>query len=370
MTTISRARRLSDRIARLERQLAELGRRGRLAAARLSEHRVAADFRTRRSAARGVERDVPAVFTLDDDPGALDLGRLGASFPLNPAWSMLNGELKVTRSVLLAEAECILIIDLSRSVFSGCLGVEWGEGLRGPEWSKLEALYSATAAFLGAAEVARLSIRIVSIHGGTFSEERSRSCGAYVASALALMSRRLVATFRTAEDQPESVERFALADALCAPLRLKARSDVVVISDFLDPMGPGPEARDNRGYLKPLAEVMARHNVRVVDIAWPGVDRAIPLPRLWIDVNAVQADHREGAWHLEQGPSPRWNRRAAIRRWNSARNSDLARLDALLARRHLRRDEIFVKDTRGRTARPLDARACHALALDWIRNLC
>ncbi len=369
MNESDRGRRLADRIARLERQLAVLGRRALLAAARVTENTLAADFRTRRSVPRGVERDVPSVFTLDDDPTALDLGHLGPSFAWNPAWSVLNGELRAVRSVLLAESECVLILDLSRSIYSGCVGVEWGADPDGPEWAKLEALYNAAAAFLGVAEAARFSLRIVSIHGGGFSEDRARSHHGWVASALAVMSRHLVATFRAAELCPESVERFALADALCVPLRLKVRSDVVVISDFLDPLGPGPEAPDARSYLEPLAEILARHNVRLIDIARPGVDRDVRLPRFWIDVNAVQADHREGARHLELGLSERRNTRAAVREWNATRDADRRRLDTLLARWHLRRDEIFVNDAHRRRARPLDAQECLARALAWLRNL-
>jgi len=368
MNQSERVARLADRIARLERQLAALGSRARLAAARASANTLPADFRTRRSVARGVERDVPGIFTLDDDPATLDLGRLGPSFALNPAWSVLNGELRVARSVLLAESDCVLILDLSRSVFSGCLGAEWGDDPDGPEWAKLTAVYNTAAAFLGVAEAARFSLRVVYIHGGGFTEDRARSHSGCVARALSVMSRHLVETFREAERRPDSIERFALGDALSVPLRLKVRSDVVVISDFLDPLSPGPEAPDARSYFEPLAETLARHNVLLVDIARPGVDRDVRAPRHWIDVNQVQNDHREGARHLEQGLSGRWNTRAAVRAWNAARDADRRRLDALLARWNVRRAEIFRVDIR-RRARPLDAAGSQATALAWLRSL-
>ena len=137
------------------------------------------------------------------------------------------------------------------------------------------------------------------------------------------MSRHLVETFRTAEDHPGSVEPFALVDALTTPSRLTARSDVVVISDFLDPLGSGPESYGAKSYLKPLAEALARHNVWLVDISWPGVDRDIRLPRFWIDVNTVQDQHHEGARHLEKGLLPRWKTRAQFAAWNASRDSDL-----------------------------------------------
>ena len=64
----SRARQLSDRILRLKGNLPSLVVAGNSSPRSMAENRATADFRTRRSTSRGIERDVPGVFTLDDDP--------------------------------------------------------------------------------------------------------------------------------------------------------------------------------------------------------------------------------------------------------------------------------------------------------------
>jgi len=353
--------RLAARTALLERRLAALGRGCRLAAARLSENTLLADFRTRRTSVRGIERDVPGVFTLEDDPSTLDLGRLGSSFAVSPTWSILNGELRVNRSVLLAESECVVILDLSRSVFSGCLGFHWGEDPDGPEWMKLTALYHAATAFLSVVAAARFSIRVVYIHDGRFTEERVGSHHGAVARTLASMSRHLMAVFRRAEHWPALVERFALGKALGVPLRRRVRNDVVIISDFLDPLAPG--------YFHRLAGTLARHQVLLVDIARPGVDLNVRLPRPWIDVNQVQSERREGARHLEQEVTASWTTRAAVRSWNAARSADRRRLDSLLSRWSAHRVPVFVTDKKTGYPRPLDAMECHTRAITWLQSL-
>lgn len=363
-----RANQLADRTALLERRLDALSRHGRLAAARLSESRLPAEFRTRRAASRGIERDVPDVFTLDDDPAALDLCRLGPSFAINPAWSVLNGELRAARSVLLAESECVLIVDLSRSILSGCLGHELREAVESPEWAKLTALYHAVAAFLGVVEAARFKVRVIQLHGGVLRERQGQSHHGLTAAVLAEMSQHLVASFREAERQPGLTEPFALGHAFRRLLRWKVRTDVVVISDFLDPLEPADGTVEPRGYLEPLTETLARHRVLLVDIGRPGQDREIPLPRPWIDINASQSDAREGARHLEEGLGARWNTRAVIRQWNAAREHDRRTVDTLLARWRSRRVDVLVAAPRPHRVRPLTAQECQARAVEWLRG--
>src|SRR4051794_30819159 len=121
MSDHAHAPRFEDRLRRAARALDGLGRRGQIASRHLSRALIPGEFRSIHRTPVGYERDVPRPFTLEDDPRHLDPRRIPPSLGLGTLEeAILRGEARLIQSIHFAESEFTLVIDLSRSMLSGC----------------------------------------------------------------------------------------------------------------------------------------------------------------------------------------------------------------------------------------------------------
>jgi hypothetical protein len=318
-TEIDRLTRLT---AALEGVLSALNRRALAASAQPARGRLPGPFLSQRPAARGMEPAPPRLFQPDDEPDRIDMGRIGPAFAANPAWAALNGELRSRHSTSYLESEFIVVIDLSRSLLSGCR-LDVADQSLDPKASsagKLGALYFGVAAFLAVAESAGFVLRAVYAQGNRAHQDRSRTPRDFRARVLAAMSDHLGRTARTALADPSSTEPFSLAAGLATVRSVGVRSVIAVISDFLDPLGQDERPPKSPKYTHALADLMARHDVLLVDVASPD-DLKFPEPGLF-NRESRRLDSREWARHLEWGTEPRPLSRAEVRDWNTRRKSD------------------------------------------------
>ncbi len=313
---------LEDRIQRLASVLEGHEQQAWRTSAHVSRNLVPGEFRSPYRLPFGLERDVPRVFTNDDDPAHLDTKRVGPTLALRGLGeAILREEMRLIQSVHRAEAEFIVVADVSRSMLSGCFAGGELESLSSPAPSKLHALYLAACAYLRIAESIGFAVRAIYLCGKTLEEERSRTPRHFAQRVLAAMTRHLLDSYRRAEENPDDREDFLMAYGLNMALRVQTRSVVVVISDFLD---------DWSLYGDTLKLVLGRHHVLLLDVAsaW---ERDFPTPGNW-DVEARLAPCRHGPWHLEEGTRQRVLERPRIEEWNRRRQEDYKELASLAER--------------------------------------
>jgi hypothetical protein len=310
---------LETRLERLAAVLQGHEQQAWRASAHVSRNLVPGEFRSPYRLPFGLERDIPRVFTQDDDAAHIDTRRVGPSMAIRSVGeAILRGELRLVQSIHHAEAEFMIVVDVSRSILSGCfLGREL-ESLAEPSTSKLQALYLAVAAYLQIAEATGFAVRAIYLCGRSPEEERSRAPRHFAQRVLVNMSRYLVESYRSAENDPDHREEFLLAYGLNMTLRIHTRSIVVVVSDFLD---------DWSGYADTLKLVLGRHHTVLLDVAsnW---DRAFPLPN-WRDDETRRVPACHGACHLEEGTRRRIPDRRTIADWNRRRTADQEQLRSL-----------------------------------------
>jgi hypothetical protein len=319
--------RFGRRLGRLERMLGGLQARARLASARPAHGQSPGSFASRRPTSRGFEPASPRPFSIEDEPDRLEFGRLGAGFAVNPAWALYNGELRIKQATSHLESELVVVVDLSRSMLSGCRVPDDESEL--PASGKLEALYLAVAAFLSAGESAGFVLRVLYAQGDRVVQERSRTARDFRAGVLSTMSGSLIKTARSGLEDPGAPEPFSIAYGLSAARAVRMPGPVVVVSDFLDPLGPDEPCPGPARYTNMLADLLLRRDVVLVDVA-SRYDLAFPEPR-WSDLECRRVPCPEGARHLELGIESRPLSAAAIRSWNDRRKSDRETLGRLVA---------------------------------------
>ena len=321
--------RLADRLARFERMLGKLNLRARLASARSARGLSPGSFASRRPATRGFEPAPPRPFSLEDEPDRLEFGRIGVGFAVNPLWAAYNGELRTRQSTAYLESELVVVIDLSRSMLTGCRFTGDPEGNDLPSPSKLEALYLAVTALLAGGEAAGFVLRVLYAQGDRVAQERTRTARDFRTRALTAMSGHLLRTARSGLEGGGAVEPFSLAHGLAAARAVRIPGVVAVVSDFLDPTDPGERPAGSPSYTDVLADLLLRHDVILVDLA-SRHDLAFPVPR-WFDVESSRLACTEGARHLELGTGPRTLPKAEVRLWNARREFDRRTLRRLVA---------------------------------------
>ena len=210
--------RLTRLTAALERLLITLDRRAHAASVLPARGRLPGPFASRRPVARGLEPAPPRPFQTDDEPDRIDFGRIEPGFAANPAWAALHGELRSRSSTSYLESEFIVVIDLSRSLLSGCRLDISDQSLdpRGPALGKLGALYFGVAAFLAVAESAGFVLRAVYAQDNHVHQDRSRTPRDFRTRVLAVMSDHLARTAGTVLADPSSTEAFSLAAGVSA----------------------------------------------------------------------------------------------------------------------------------------------------------
>ncbi len=308
-----------------ERMAAMLGRLGRLAwtaSAYQTRNLAPGEFRSPYRFPTGFELDVPRAFTVDDDPRSIDTRHVPPSLAVGGLGeAILREDMRLVQAVHRAEAPFVAVLDLSRSMLFGCLDGPPPTDPADPTTTKLQALFVAAGAFLKLAEPSGFVTRAVYLHGRTPEEHRA-AARHFTQQVLQSMVRRLADSYRRAVTDHDDREDFLLAAGLKLSLARRRRGIVVVVSDFLDPFD---------SYAGPLTQVMALHQVVLVDVATHH-DRNYPVGR-WYDILALGGTSREGARHLENGTRERSLAREEIEKWNANRQADRRNLETL-ARRH------------------------------------
>ncbi|HEY6764290.1 MAG TPA: hypothetical protein VI386_05920 [Candidatus Sulfotelmatobacter sp.] len=295
----------------LARQLPNWCARGKASTQHMSAGWVAGEFRSRRIVARGMERGDPRPYTIDDDPAMIDTARLPPVAAYDVATAIATGELRLVQAHHTVESEFVALVDLSRSMLEGFFD-PWVMPIRRQyDAVKVPPLFYTVAAFLYLAASLGFRMRVICSQGRHIHEERFGAISSLLNVTLGRMRIALIDSQRRAAHDSSLSEPFNLAVALHAALRVRVRSVILVVSDFLDPFDD---------YHRLLAEVARRHHVILADVA-SGADHDYPAPR-WFDLESQRVLMREGARHLEHNTLPRPNSSRRVREWNTARLKD------------------------------------------------
>ena len=313
---------LKRRLDSLNKRLSEIGRQARIASSHVSHNVVPGEFRSPYRYPIGFERDVPRVFTIDDDPSGIDTRHVPPSLVCRSlSEAILREDMRLIQSVHHGESRFALIVDLSRSMLSGCLmGGDMIE-LHSPARAKLQCLFLAVSVYLRIAEASGFVLRAIFLHGHAPCQEPPSAPRNFMQQVLYSMHQRLLESYRVADTQPDDREPFLLRSGCRMALTHRNRGVVVIVSDFLDPL---------EDYESEVVQVIGRHRVILVDVAAER-DRNFPLPG-WRDVEARRVPCREGARHLEEGTEPITLDAHKIRAWNVQRQAERARLESVVRR--------------------------------------
>jgi hypothetical protein len=276
----------------------------------------AGEFRSRRFVTRGMERADPRVFTLDDEPSAIALSRLPEGATRYFMEEALTGGLRVIPAVQTVESEFVVVVDLSRSMLEGFIDPR-RESLSRTDTAKLRALFYTVASFVHLAGRLGFRIKVMLSQGRNIFRGRATPSSGLLQSTLTRMRNRLLASHKALSENPEEREDRNTMIALRATHALRARSIVLIVSDFLDPW---------EEYVGGLDAILKRHVVILADVS-THLTRHFPVPGWW-DFKAMGLPLREGPWHLEDGTHPRLIGIKLAENWNFARRADLLELRA------------------------------------------
>ncbi len=311
--------RFTQRLEAMTRLLTQLDGQARFLLQHVSYNILPGEFRSPFRFPTGLERDVPRALTLDDDPGLIDMHTIPPSLAAHSlAEAILREDMRLIQSVHHSESKFLLIVDLSRSMLSGCFTGNDPAQLSVPAQSKLQGLYQAVSVYLRIAEATGFVLRAIYLHERVPEEQPFLGPRNFAQQAMFVIKVRLLKTYRFAEESPGSREPFLMKGGLNLALTYRNRGVVIVVSDFLDPLSQ---------YRAVLAQVMARHRVVLVDVASQR-DRDFPVPD-WRDAETRRIPFRDGARHAEEGTEPMILTRNEIKAWNEERQADRDRLEAL-----------------------------------------
>lgn len=309
------------RLETMSRDLTRYSNRRRLMGSHISDRLQTGEFRSKHRVPKGIERAEPRVFTVDDNVDCLDLRRIPPVLVTRSLGHALHrGEMRAIQSIHYAEAEFILVLDMSRSMLVGWFQYEKEYSTREPAQTKIEALYNASCAFAGVAEATRFSIRTLCVRKD-FPMDYIRIPQNIIPRILNRMNHSLVKSYEDILGNPKEPEGFLLGKTLKWILDIRKQCHVVIVSDFLDEL---------KFYEKELLELIARHNVVVLDVAFP-FDYEFPFPPSYM-VEFSRIYWRDWARHLEEGTTPRLLKRAKVKKWNEERQQDRNKLKTLCRR--------------------------------------
>ncbi len=343
MTFLAEERALHDRLANWRLGLRQLGHQVKATVQPLMDARIEGGLRSRQVIPRGPDLETPRTLTPDDDLAWLDHRRLEALAEMSLAVALVTGRLRTVPARREVTGECVTLVDLSRSMLSGCLAEASGQGEMAVSGStgKLSASLAAAASVQAAAGGAQFSLRAALLReGGAITDVlRSPRPLGFSERVVDKMLHHYVEAFRCAQPplgespEPQTSIRQGLQHVL---REVRGRGLVVIVSDFLEPVASW------RGV---LLEVMARHRVLLLDV---GTDLDRHWPEDAVNPNPVL----EGARHLEDGVFSRSNRLADIREWNDEVSANHTGIDRII---------------RGRAARH---RLCGASIRSIYRRVC
>lgn len=283
--------------------------------------------RSPRVVPRGPEPEVPRPLTLDDDLAWLDHRRVEALAQMPFAVALANGLLRTVPARREVTGECVTLVDLSRSMLSGCLAdpLSTGGSAAAILASKIAISLCAAASVQAAAGGAQFALRAVLLRrgGGVADVLKSPRPQGFSVRVIDQMQNHYVELFRSAQPphgecpEPQTSIRQGLHHVL---REVRGKGLVVIVSDFLEPFASW------RGV---LLEVMARHRVLLLDVS---AELDVRWPETAVNPDLVL----EGARHLEDAIFERDNRLADIRAWNEAARTNLAAIDGLIRGRAVR----------------------------------
>ncbi len=253
-----------------------------------------------------IELGTPRRYRIGDDAGSIDLSHLDHA-GIDFAQAVYNGKLRISQSPLEVEQTVQLVIDLSRSMLSGCMSrCDWME-------SKLGSLLTGIGCVLALADASGASLRLTFLHKGACQGELLRNSRSAHAAVIPRVREMLLATADSFMDPRP--ERFCLAQALTETMQHRVAGYVFVVSDLLDPLDADPELM-TEGFAGPLSFAMSRHRVALLDLASPQ-DNHFPLPpRLSVTANQLNL---EGGRHLERATVRSQVKRSDLQKWNDDR---------------------------------------------------
>jgi hypothetical protein len=306
------------------------------------------EIRSRLRVTHGLDQETSDVYRPGDEASQIDMRHLPATLSTHPLETVIAlQQVRIKRFTHYSDTELILVLDLSLSMVTGAGGAsarlraggptvgdvhtgalsEFGPPEKAEPGDKLWGLYLATTLFLTLGERAGFVLRAICCNDNQAEMERAVHPRAFRFNTLNRVADTLVEAYKLAEFEPDGKEASALSSGLEAALEVRARSVVVVVSDFLDPVSQ---------YRLLLLEVMARHHVVLIDVAnwW---EAAFPVPgafwqgKRWLDDrNQIDAvSWRDAARRVEDGTRPQPLRADAIVAWNKeikARRHELGQI--------------------------------------------
>jgi hypothetical protein len=286
---------------------------------------IPGEFRTHSRKVMDIERDAPRVFTMDDDPTNIDLGRLPQTICYSLAHAALQGDLRLIQSVKFTESEFIAIIDLSRSMLANCFGEEERISPQNREMLKLRKLYFVASAFLYLAEFEKFILRAICARGRNVHQDRTRIPKEFARQVTSVMSNILIQSHSEAEKDFSDKECLTtLETGIITALSVRVRSVVLIVSDFLDPFS---------SYGQVLNELIGRHFVILADVALKE-ETEFPSPG-FLHFETQRVLYREGARHVELGTEPKNITRKLVHKWNFDQLKERRQLREIIKKNHV-----------------------------------
>jgi hypothetical protein len=323
------------RIQRLRAQLKNLRMTLEREVGPLTGTFFAGEIRSRLRVMHGLEREIPDVFRPGDDARQIDIRHLPATLAISTLETVIaRQQVRRERFTHYSDTELILVLDLSLSMLTGHENDVSGQRLsnsdrienvhsgslsdEGPpdrlaRRDKLWGLYLAAFIFLTLGEKAGFVLRAIYARDGRGEFERALRPRDFRFMVLDRMTEELVHAYGRAERDAAGTENDSLGPGLRAALAVRARSVVIVVSDFLEPVSK---------YRNLLLEILGRHHVVLVDVAnwW---ERQFPPPPSVLDLknwlryrDHIDEDWRDAARRVEDGTEARPLRIEQINGWN------------------------------------------------------
>lgn len=254
---------------------------------RLSTSFLSDVFRSIFNVEKSTELIEPRVFTVDDDPGQIVFGRLNPFQIEHLPFAIINDEVLCKNFKLFSDIDFAVFVDLSLSMlyrWSLTRDVFAKIARTGKEvvlvkeqlcQTKLYALKYLCCAFLYAAINKSFKTSFVPFSEHVLMEKKSQRDLYFPAFVMNFIDEHFDGVYKKIEQNENYGEESGLANAVTRALKLKKRSIVLFISDFLD------DTTETRAL---LFDLKLRHSLLVAVINDP-YEVKVPSDKLWRPLN-------------------------------------------------------------------------------------